>query len=902
MSLSNPKKIPNLSEERGFVSAWFASITLGAMVAGFTFMYYSEATITKVKTNFMTMNLVTTGAHNAEFDTIEPLNNMKALAKCYGYSGVAVNDTQAQTDATNSTEIFFTRQASPGTTHGVRAYIKLNQNPFLDILGFSPVSTAAYARSEHSPTYIDLSFDYSHSLAGGEITDLLTAFDVINGLTNGPGGNGTTAADGVTVIPNKDIQSLLPYSFDPKTGIARPWSDYSTQWPNKTATVVADCTENEERECNTYSASIKSHETVLRTKASDLFLKYKKAAALLTGIVGMKTQFADVHVFGGRLPDDTYTAVTSSLGPQFSGLQNEGVYTVSEFDEAQYHSYQLAGVPQQYVGELRIQYSYDTPKDLIRGRVSMAPDRVLQSFLDLTFYRKLLKYGQLISGDGSTELEAPETYYKTLSPPLPVLSNYTVPDDSFTFSPGKPADGDVHPKMLPNEVIFPFGWPSHPTPMLSEEGMAFGDSATIPDYIAYPIEYSCETGIPRDNAMQMSTAATSTAQRLCLLHELCTGADYNCDGLGGTALTSLRNAYRVFKSAGDYWSDSSVCAAGYRAKCFTTTRNSDGSFTYGAASTDNAPLCVNGVARCHPDINQVALCHNGTAVAGYPQCCDYTSGACVSYEPSMSLGNVYPQTHTATSSGSASTIGSTGGIPYSRGRLVFPTEAELNTTTNTIFHYLMDLSTIQGGTWTDKAINKSLTRCQAFKSHFNGLNPRCIMIMVTDGVPNGIGAEGTPLVTDGDMLTNVQTEVNNFVAEGGQIFTWYLNHQPSDYSNLVALLESMKAQETLDKTAQDIYDAQISLELPIEDTTGWDATRPAGTPDADTYNNTTLPTHQALSATRSNFKSMMAANSNLKLIESSLSLGNQDPIPEATFFNGLELIAASLKKEVQFQK
>jgi hypothetical protein len=176
------------------------------------------------------------------------------------------------------------------------------------------------------------------------------------------------------------------------------------------------------------------------------------------------------------------------------------------------------------------------------------------------------------------------------------------------------------------------------------------------------------------------------------------------------------------------------------------------------------------------------------------------------------------------------------------------------------------------------------------------------MIMVTDGVPNGIGAEGTPLVTDGDMLTNVQTEVNNFVAEGGQIFTWYLNHQPSDYSNLVALLESMKAQETLDKTAQDIYDAQISLELPIEDTTGWDATRPAGTPDADTYNNTTLPTHQALSATRSNFKSMMAANSNLKLIESSLSLGNQDPIPEATFFNGLELIAASLKKEVQFQK
>jgi hypothetical protein len=450
MSLSNPKKIPNLSAERGFVSAWFASITLGAMVAGFTFMYYSEATITKVKTNFMTMNLVTTGAHNAEFDTIEPLNNMKALAKCYGYSGVAVNDTQAQTDATNSTEIFFTRQASPGTTHGVRAYIKLNQNPFLNILGFSPVSTAAYARSEHSPTYIDLSFDYSHSLAGGEITELLTAFDVISGL-GGPGGNGTTAADGVTVIPNKDIQSLLPYSFDPKTGIARPWSDYSTQWPNKTATVVADCTENEEKECNTYSASIKSHETVLRTKASDLFLKYKKAAALLTGIVGMKTQFADVHVFGGRLPDDTYTAVTSSLGPQFSGLQNEGVYTVSEFDEAQYHSYQLAGVPQQYVGELRIQYSYDTPKDLLKGRVSMAPDRVLQSFLDLTFYRKLLKYGQLISGDGSAELEGPEFYYKILSPPLPVLQNYTVPDDSFTFSPGKPADGDVHPRMLPKD-------------------------------------------------------------------------------------------------------------------------------------------------------------------------------------------------------------------------------------------------------------------------------------------------------------------------------------------------------------------------------------------------------------------------------------------------------------------
>jgi hypothetical protein len=111
----------------------------------------------------------------------------------------------------------------------------------------------------------------------------------------------------------------------------------------------------------------------------------------------------------------------------------------------------------------------------------------------------------------------------------------------------------------------------------------------------------------------------------------------------------------------------------------------------------------------------------------------------------------------------------------------------------------------------------------------------------------------------------------------------------------------MEAQGTLKAEAQEIYRNQISQELQIEDPVGWDNARPAGTPDADTYNNTTLPTHQALSATRSDFKSIMAANSNLKLIESSLSLGNQDPLLDTTFYNGLELIAATLKKEVQFQ-
>ena len=217
--------------ERGFVSFWFATVTLGVLVVGLTFLIYSAATLTKMQANFMTMNLVTTGAHNSEFDDKVALNNMQALATAYGYTS-ASNTEQVQIASDASTTLYFTSESTPGPTYGIRAYIKLKQSPLLDLLGYEAVETAAYARSEHSPTYINLAFDYSHSLSGGSIDDLLAAFEVTDG-SGGQGANGQTVdINGVsTVIPNPEIQTLLPYSFDPVSGIVLPWSEKSTIWP-----------------------------------------------------------------------------------------------------------------------------------------------------------------------------------------------------------------------------------------------------------------------------------------------------------------------------------------------------------------------------------------------------------------------------------------------------------------------------------------------------------------------------------------------------------------------------------------------------------------------------------------------------------------------------------------------
>jgi hypothetical protein len=921
-SFLKPKQRIARIKESGFVSFWFATVTLGVLVVGFTFLTYSAATLTKMQANFMTMNLVTTGALNSEFDDKVALNNMQALARIYGYS-TAVNTEEVQIASDDSSTLYYASEARPGPTYGIRAYIYLNNSPLLSLLGYSSVQTAAYARSEHSPTYINLSFDYSHSLAGGSIDELLQAFEITDG-SGGQGVNGEIVnVDGVnTIVPRPEIQTLLPYSLDPVTGIVLPWSEKSTLWPTVYlgAVAIPPCVSSNENVCNNENVyhEIQTHESILRAKAPDLFLHYKKAAALLTAEIGRKTQFTDVNVFGGKLDPGIFTAMPSVFNASLATPSNTGVYPISEFDEPSYQSYSYDDLGLM-VGNLYKQYSFDEPKDLLRDPVSMAPNRVLQSFLDLTFYRKLLKYVTLVSSDGATELTIPGQYYQILNPPLPILADEPLADDSFTFNPGPVTDlAGLNMATLTNEMIFKYGWPWHPSPMLSRSGPAFVSSDDAPKFLKNPYEFNCKTGIPADNAEQLTTDPTKLGSRLCLIHEACTGTNYNCGSMGpadsanaGTDIDTIANIYRVKRSPTAYRPNSMACPLpGFSPTCFGVNYNSDGTYELTGPSTIAAPVCIHGIPRCHPNINWPPLCAdlNGTVAAqpyDQPVCQDYIQGLPFSGHPA--------RTHTAASSDDDATIGSTGGLPIGRGTLVFPDADTIPTVENNIAHYLMDLSTIQGGTWTNNVVARANERCQAFKDHFKGLNPDCALVIVTDGVPKGLDFEGREEMSDSDILNDLQGQVKTFTGSaanelGGKIYTWYLNHQPSAYTNMYEILLSMKTLGTLERNVEEIFINYVSnmLEIPDDGSLeAWKDNRPAGMPTAEDYNNIVLPEHLLDLENRANFEGVMSpsnGNANLSYFSSGLTNSNAGITPDPSFYVAVEQLAAKLKREVKFQK
>lgn len=889
--------LPKYHSERGFLTFWFAMMTLGLLAAGFTFLLYSEATVAKMKANFIAMNLVVAGSHNVEFDTLDPINNMTVVARGYGFR--TAEPVELVQDFTNSV-IFYETTSEPGGSYGVRSVVEVNQSPLLNLLGYRTISTSSYARSQQAPLYVDLAFDYSHSLAGGDIDQLLEGYGVTDGV-GGVGPNGEVS--GSEIIPTDTIQTLMPFAFDPTLGIALPWNEKSTLWPTVTTPADPFCVDGDEKECPTYSANVPTHESVLRHKASDLFMSYKKTAALLTGVVGRLSQYTDVHIFGGVVPDATVTSLTNNLGSTFPAFTNDGVYEISLFDEDQYTNYTLDG-SSKIIGDVRVDYTYDTPKDLLRDPISFAPDRILQIFLQMTFSRKLVRYGTLKDAAGVT-LVNPATYSELLDPPIPVLVDDPVSNDSFTYKPGTLTNG-TYKNQLTDELYYKFGWPDRPSPLLSDYGAMHPANADIPLYIRYPWEYNCTTGIPLDDAASVTLPAGggSIAKRICLIHEQCTGIDYNCDGLGGLAFPAA-NVYQVSDDVGGYYGNSPNCSVG-NPRCFSPTS--------GAINGTDGVVCINGTPRCHPDISQVPKCASlGLPNGNFPTCCDMHTGlpgSCSGWDPASSPP--IPQTHTlvtdtpATSANGTDVIGTTHGMPVFRGQIEFPV-AEGASGYGNIFHYLMDLVPLQGGTWTNNVI--PISRCQEFKDHFAGLDPECALIMVTDGRPSGVDANGAEITSDADMMSDLTTKVDQFTGNGagelnGKIFTWYLDHQPSDYEELVDLLASMKLAGTLDPWAAGIYDSYISaqLDIPAGDIPVWNASRPSGTPDGATYNATTLPNYLADQSMYTDFETLMSTGSNLTWIETSLDNTASGPSIPASFFNGLEQLLASLKKEVRFQK
>lgn len=910
-----------ISSEIGFVSLWFSSTTVLLLLFGITFFMYSEATITKMKTHFMVNNLAITGSHNAEFDSPESLNNMKLLASSYGYSGVSSVE-RAQVSADGSSSLYFFTESQPGTQYGSHVLIQLNRSPLFELFNLSELQTASYARAEPAPLYVDLAFDYSHSLNGGSINELLQAFEVLAQDGVSPGDNGESVNN--KILPLKDIQTLLPHSIDPWLGIALPWDDESTIWPN-IESVDESCSPSEENICPNKNHRIISHKETLRLKSSDLFLQYKKAAALLTGVLGGKTQFADVHIFGGKVSDTTFNKYTEMLAPftadpnatGFTSLENTGLYTVSEFDEYRYSSYSFQP-PSTLSGEVSNEYSYEAPKDLLREPVSFAPNRPLQLFLDNTFSRKLLKYGLLERLDNTTVPR--ETFYEILNPPIPELKDKPLSDDSFAFNPGiltsLSPSGPEHEQALSSAGIFLLGWSSHPIPILGIKGPAFITDGNTPWYIKNPLEYNCSTGIPLDNAASMSQDKFSLGHRLCLIHKACTGDDLNCDGPGGSITSSVANAYRVTFN-GDYQSNSPGCEDDEVARCFGTGQIEEYGPLILLSAPDNlqAPVCINGVARCHPDFTLLPRCYNpikGTrSEANFPECCDTRSGEC---DPDYGINpeDPRPKTHSPKTSGDADTIGQTEGEPLKRGQLIFP-DTQPPDIENNIFHFLMDLTTLQGGTWTHSAVERAANRCEAFKDNFKGLDPDCVLIMTTDGMPNGIDSLGNQIKSSEEMLDSLAQQVNNFshptTGQNGKLFTWYLQHNPSEYDTILAKLQQLEMASELNDSIVRILNEYLVSELPIPDELqgDWDDAAIEGLPTAKVFNDSVLPQHQEREQLRNNFVAIVSPpdeNSNLRYISSSVSIADQAKgltLP-TEFFQYLEQTAVQLKREVKFQK
>jgi len=866
----------------------------------------------------MVNNLAITGSHNSEFDSLEALNNMKLLATSYGYEGVGSVE-RVQTSADGSTSLFFSLENTPGTTYGANVLITLNKSPIFELFNLSELMTASYARAEPAPLYIDLSFDYSHSLAGGSISDLLKAFDVLDSSGTAPGPNGEM--DGNDIIPTKQVQTLLPHSIDPWTGIILPWSDKSSIWPNMRA-VQSGCIQSEENICPNQNTVLLPHKEVLKLKSADVFLQYKKAAALLTGIFGGKSQFADVHVFGGRISDATYNLYTAMLAPLSTGqnttgfttLENTGVYTVSEFDEYRYASYTFSP-PITLSGNVSSDYSYESPKDLLRDPISFAPNRPLQLFLDNTFSRKLLKYVTLQDQLGGTIYPA-GYFYGILNPNIPELTQGTLLDDSFAFNPGVLTDGNPanaeSEQFLNSAGFFLLGWSSQPIPILGYLAPAFVTDSNVPWYIKYPLEYNCHTGIPLDNAAPLSQSSHRLGQRLCLIHKACSGTNFNCDGTGSVSLSSIQDAYRI-NISGEFQRGSPGCEGNTVPRCFGTQLTSTGAVVLlNSPDNSNAPMCINGVARCHPNITLQPRCYDETTQTRitdtFPECCDNSSGSC---NPDYTPYGTLPKTHTRLSSGDTDTIGENNGEPITRGRLLFPTTQPPNIQNN-IFHFLSDLTTLQGGTWTHNAVAKASARCQAFKNHFKGLDPTCALIMTTDGMPTGIDSLGNEIESSDAMIQKLAIEIDNFsnptTGLNGKVFTWHLGLKPSEYENLVVLLQQLDLAGELEDAMKEIFKDHILTgeAIPEKRFSDWDTSGIPGLPAAKNYNDNILPEHEQRATLKDNFVTTVSptqTNTNLRYLSTSVSNADRNGLtvpPE--FLQYIEQIAVKLKREIKFQK
>ncbi|RMD88122.1 MAG: hypothetical protein D6808_00255 [Candidatus Dadabacteria bacterium] len=870
---TNPIQSSNRRKEEGYVVLWFLLLVMSIIASGLIFLLYCEANVTKLKTQFIAMNIVALGAYNIGYDELdtdnvsEVLNQMAAMAQVYGFESAAPDGTNEQT-FTDGSRLLFEHIRPPATGWGVKASVSIEQGVISSLITtLSSIKPAFLAVARQEPTYIEIAIDNSMSLASWGIEDLLEAFNVVDS-SGGVGSNGRLV--GGTVVPKPEIQTMMPFSFDEATRIVRPWNKGSTEWPPTTATSTS-CTQTVESECSSYNTYLKDQETVLNERASELYMNYKKTSIFLTSAIGRISPYLDVVVFAGAVPSSVENWLESNVSSTLPSFTNNGVYPVFMYDEGMYGNYSLDATGK-ITGSLIKQYSITEPKDLFSDTVpvSMAPDRVAQFFLNFTFYRKLLKYVTLADSSGIKIVGAGEYSY-VLDPALPYLNN-SLSDDGFPFDYKLNETGGTYEEEI-NYYEYPTGFPSRP-PVFEEEGSAFMTNSSIPPSMQYPWEFDCSTGPSKHNNAPLSNTPYETGNVLCYIQNLCVSPPEDCS----TSLFTNPNVY--YDTLKVKSPDCTYLDASYRPRC----RKAGSS----VAETGAAVICMDGAPRCFPDITMVPDCYS--LLSGFqnqpPRCCEQLTSAgssCLSNDYNPKTSPPVPQGHNTS--------------PIFRGKLIFPTEVKKSVKAS-VFHFLNDLTPMPGGTYTQNTIPND--RCTSFQNEFGGTG-RCILVLITDGRPYGINYNGQTVMTDSEILSSLQSNLDTFTAMGGKVYTVVLGTRTSEYTEMLTTIQDNWS--SLSNAFKAIVNQYVipQQSIPAVLCPVWDAGRPSGVPTCDTYNNTVLPTHQSDTSMYTKFKSFLNDKTNKRYYISTYAKNPYTGITyDPNFVSDLGYMLSAQKGEVAF--
>jgi hypothetical protein len=911
------------------VLLWTAVLIVPILTAGFLFLMYAQANITKLRTQLNVMTLVAVGSFNAEFTGPEALNSMAMVARVQGFPEALPIETGQVLDGGARTIILNHDTETVGAPRVV-AFQEMGQGRLSSLLqSLGGISTAAVSMTRPSRVFISAVLDYSRSLGDDRsIDELLKAFGVIQVGAGGAlevGPNGTGTYPNVTPLPV--VQNAIPFGilgYAPRLWLG--WNYLNLGWPNFVRTVQGTCLPGQENGCE---GGLPTHVGSAMYMLTDLFMQYKRAAVILIGVLAQLTQYIDIIAIGAPLPAadfDNFSDLTQEPGPNqvFEEIgPNWGRQIVWRYDEDILTNYTLNPAPPRFGATVEQTFSFDSPKNIFMHPVNRAPTRPFALNTSLTGYRKMLKHFTFEDPNGArfsfskTQSECGGTMtcrrepYAFFLPPAPNIT--PAPQQSMEDgAPWDPGVADSVTQKMSNDPLQPLGFGTIPLPVLSNAGARAPTS--LPKEIEFVYEYRPRdptaypdnpSGPGRNNDGPLSKNGWEPGAALCALYEQELGGDpTNLVPCGMSEPAFTPRQLNTFNT--DTANDSPRCKEPYAPRCLRRV-NPGGD---GEASEDNAVFChPGGYPLCWPDLRE-------------PGCFEATSGdhagawllggdgslerpVCDPVGPPERSGT-YPVGHAVDGSGDPFE-------PYYRGRLIPPAAASLPTVgaeaqSDSVLFTLMDASFTPGGSHIHHGVLDALERCKEFRGELlaRGLlssgstgtaPPTCIMTILTDGRPNLVGYDGVALQTFESMETELNAALTEFEAIGGRTYTWFLGK--------VDGLDTLQSQATaLRLTYVSGSPEYAILTLVI----GAQPMPPASCAMLQTLLNVTCEQYSTLLAGESeldSFKDILGAdgtNPARVWIETSISTNSTGGINAAadSFFDGLRGLLARLKRPVEW--